>query len=91
MRTSPLVISRQDRMRRKERVSAMQIDITTHNSLIPLLAHVLRHDPDAHFLDLDTDGWASVEDVLLAIRCVSRITHGSYWVISVGKRLASGR
>lgn len=52
----------------------MQIDFSTRNNLNSLLAHALRHDPDAHFLDLDADGWASVEDVLLAIRC-----HGQQW------------
>lgn len=42
--------------------------------LTRMLSHALRHNPDEHFLDMDCEGWAAVEDVLLAVRC-----HKSQW------------
>lgn len=42
--------------------------------LIRLLSHALRHSPDEHFLDMDSEGWADIDDVLLAVRC-----HKSRW------------
>jgi putative RNA 2'-phosphotransferase len=38
-------------------------------SLVRLLGHALRHNPEAHFLSVDSDGWADLSEVLLAARC----------------------
>ena len=45
-----------------------------HLRPVPFLSHALYHDPDAHFLDLDSEVWTEIDDVVLAIRY-----RGSQW------------
>ena len=41
---------------------------TDHGKIVSTLAFVLRHDPTRFGLELDDEGWASLDDVLIAIR-----------------------
>lgn len=52
----------------------MDTQIDERQRLIRMLSHALRHNPDEHFLDMDSEGWAEIDDVLLAVHC-----HRSRW------------
>jgi putative RNA 2'-phosphotransferase len=47
----------------------MPLAPSVHESVVRLLSHALRHDPSSHLLEVDCEGWAPVDEVLLAIRC----------------------
>jgi putative RNA 2'-phosphotransferase len=44
------------------------VTTTDHGKIVSTLAFALRHDPTRFGLELDDEGWASLHDVLIAIR-----------------------
>jgi putative RNA 2'-phosphotransferase len=52
----------------------MDAQFDERQQLIRMLSHALRHNPDEHFLDMDSEGWAEIDDVLLVVHC-----HRSRW------------
>ena len=60
--------SRQDHPWQIEGQGAEPDAITPERLLLRTAAHALRHAPEAHFLDMDADGWVDLDLLLLSLK-----------------------
>jgi putative RNA 2'-phosphotransferase len=50
----------------------MQSARSSESSLLRTLSRMLRHTPELYFLDMDRNGWVSLQSVVTALRCARR-------------------